>query len=86
MNGKPVIEVEAKSIVNFASNFSHKLLCDGLTFSSGSACAYSCAFCYVPDLMRKNPHRIANPEDHEKHVIRRLRPVEVFRGQLLFKN
>ena len=86
MNGKPVIEVEAKSIVNFASNFSHKLLCDGLTFSSGSACAYSCAFCYVPDLMRKNPHRIANPEDHVEHVIRRLRPVEVLRGQLLFKN
>ena len=54
MNGKPVIEVDAKTIVNFASNFSHKLLCDGLTFSSGSACAYSCAFCYVPDLMRKN--------------------------------
>ena len=86
MNGKPVIEVDAKTIVNFASTFSHKLLCDGLTFSSGSACAYSCAFCYVPDLMRKNPHRIANPEDHEKHVIRRLRPVEVLRGQLLFKN
>ena len=40
MNGKPVLEVDAKSVVNFASNFSHKLLCDGLTFSTGSACAY----------------------------------------------
>lgn len=45
MNGKTVLEVDAKSVVNFSSNFSHKLLCDGLTFSTGSACAYSCAFC-----------------------------------------
>lgn len=86
MNGKPVVEVEAKTIINFASNFSHKLLCDGLTFSTGSACCYSCAFCYVPDLMRKNPHRIDHPEAHADIVIRRLNPVEVLQRQLIFKD
>lgn len=86
MNGKPVIMVAARSLINFKSNFSHKLLCDGLTFSTGSACAYSCSFCYVPDLMRKNPHGIANPRDHDKIVIRRLNPVEVVRRQLTYKD
>jgi len=56
MNGKPVHEVPAKSVLNLESGFAHKLLCDGPTFTMGSACAYSCTFCYVEDLMRKNPH------------------------------
>jgi DNA repair photolyase len=86
MHGKPVVEVNARTVINFASNFSHKLLCDGLTFSTGSAFCYSCAFCYVPDLMRKNPHGIENLGAHEEIVIRRLRPVEVMRRQLTFKD
>jgi hypothetical protein len=48
MNGKPVYSVPAKAVINLDSGFKHKLLCDGPTFSTGSACAYSCAFCYVP--------------------------------------
>jgi len=56
MNGKPVYQVPALSVINFDSAFRHKLLCDGLTFTAGSACAYRCSFCYVEDLMRKNPH------------------------------
>ena len=29
------------------SGFSHKKLCDGKTFTAGTACAYSCTYCYV---------------------------------------
>jgi DNA repair photolyase len=86
MNGKRVIEVDAKTVINFSSNFAHKLLCDGLTFSTGSACCYSCAFCYVPALMRKNPHGIKDPGPHEDIVIRRLAPIEVIRRQLTYRD
>lgn len=82
MNGKPVLEVPAKSVLNLDSGFVHKLLCDGPTFSAGSACAYSCTFCYVPDLMRKNPH-LRGVEDHASVVIRRAGAVEAIRQQLL---
>src|ERR1035437_6356485 len=56
MNGKPVYFVPAKSIINFHAAFDHKLLCDGLTFTTGSACAYGCEFCYTGAMMVKNPH------------------------------
>lgn len=55
MNGKPVHSVAAKTIINFKSDFGPKLLCDGLTFSTGLSCAYSCSFCYVEAMMRKSP-------------------------------
>ena len=31
----------------------HKLLCDGLTFTAGTACAYSCRYCYVESMVLK---------------------------------
>lgn len=71
MNGKPVYQVPARTIINWDSGFKHKLLCDGLTFSTGSACTYSCSFCYVPDLMAKNPHVKELKEKFEDVVIRR---------------
>ena len=88
MNGKPVHSVPAKSVINFQSAFSHKLLCDGLTFSTGSACAYSCSFCYVEDLMRKNPHWQGivskKPEARfEDFVIRREGAIAAMRSQLV---
>src|SRR5581483_9220845 len=83
MNGKPVYEVPAKAIINFESGFSHKLLCDGPTFTAGSACVYRCAFCYVPDLMRKSPHMTGIRERHEDVVIRRRGAVEAMRRQLI---
>lgn len=88
MNGKPVHNVPAKSVINFGSAFSHKLLCDGLTFSTGSACAYSCSFCYVEDLMRKNPHwqgiAAKRPDaKFEDVVIRRQGAIEAMRSQLV---
>lgn len=83
MNKKPVYEVPAKSVINFESGFSHKLLCDGPTFSTGSACAYSCAFCYVPDLMRRSPHMKGVQEKHEQVVLRRKDAVDILRRQLV---
>ncbi len=86
MAGKPIVEVDSKTIINFKSGFSHKKLCDGLTFTTGSSCVFSCSFCYVEDLMRKNPHKLSNPQDHQSMVIRRRNPVAVARAQLSYRN
>jgi DNA repair photolyase len=85
MNGKPVYEVPAKSVINWDSGFKHKLLCDGPTFSTGSACAYSCAFCYVPDIMTKSPHMAQVKEKFEDVVIRRKGALEALDKQLQSK-
>lgn len=82
MNGKPVYEVPAKSVINWDSGFKHKLLCDGPTFSTGSACAYSCSFCYVPDIMAKSPHMAGVTEKFEDIVIRRRGSLEAIKHQL----
>src|SRR5438270_3444016 len=79
MNGKPVFTVPAKTVINFESHFGVKLLCDGLAFSTGSACTYSCAFCYVPDLMRKLraiPAYSQVQGDHADIVVRRENAIE----------
>lgn len=85
MNGKPVHSIPALSVINFESGFRHKLLCDGPTFSTGTACVYSCAFCYVPDMMRKQQpyleaHGIQGP--HDGMVIRRAGAVTRMWNQL----
>lgn len=85
MNGKPVFTVPSKTVLNMDSGFVHKLLCDGPTFSTGSACTYSCAFCYVPDTMRKQGHWLHDHGvrgEHKDVVIRRADPVSVLRQQL----
>lgn len=82
MNGKPVYAVPAKTAINFTSGFAHKLLCDGLTFSTGSACCYTCSFCYVPDLMQKSPHMHGVKEPHHDVVIRRTNSVAAAVQQL----
>jgi DNA repair photolyase len=97
MGGKPVFYVPAKSVVNFKSGFGHKLLCDGLTFSAGSACQYSCTFCYVTDLMKKSPHlenvrkqynkiETDEPFAHSAIVIRRAEVLNALRSQLTSRN
>lgn len=88
MNGKPVFEVPAKTVLNWSSGFGHKLLCSdpGLTFTCGTACAYSCCFCYVPDAMEKSGHL---DEAHEAKltlaevVVRRTGAVEALRQQIV---
>jgi DNA repair photolyase len=44
--GKPVFFVDTRPL-NECSGFRHKRLCDGFTFTAGTACAYSCKYCYV---------------------------------------
>jgi len=85
MNGKQVFGRVAKTVINFESNFAHKLLCDGPTFSAGDACVYSCAFCYVPDLVRKLraiPAFGHIEGRHEEIVIRRENAAGIARKQL----
>lgn len=52
--GKPVYMLETEPF-NKQSGFVHKLLCDGPTFSAGTACAYSCRYCYVESMVLKQP-------------------------------
>lgn len=85
MNGKPVHFRPAKTVLNMDSGFRHKLLCDGPTFSAGDACAYSCAFCYVPDQARKllQPLGITKTEaDHAGVVVRRTNAVDILEKQI----
>ena len=53
VRGKPRFLVDSNSVINAHSGFSKKLLCDGLTFTAGQACAYSCTFCYVGPIVKK---------------------------------
>ncbi len=71
MNGKPVEWHDAKKIINTKSKFKEKLLCDGLTFSSGTACAYSCSFCYVPVQMKTIAEPLLKGRKFEDVTIRR---------------
>jgi len=52
--GKPVIETNTR-ILNLDSGFQHKYLCDGPTFSAGTACAYRCSYCYVETIVGSKP-------------------------------
>ncbi len=83
MGGKPVYTVPGR-ILNLDSGFKHKLLCDGPTFSAGTACQYSCSFCYVPAIMLKSVGKPGGKykESHEDMVIRRFNTVETLRAQL----
>src|ERR1017187_1854905 len=85
MNGKPVFDVPSKTVLNLQSLFRDKLLCDGPTFTAGTACVYSCAFCYVPDMFRKQKHFLAKhgvSGRHEHIVVRREGAVDVLDRQL----
>jgi len=88
MNQKPVFTVPSKTIINFKSHFDKKLLCDGMTFSAGSACAYSCSFCYVDAMMKKQQDWLKDhgvTGEHMNHVVRRENAVEILRKQIMSK-
>lgn len=82
MNGKPVLTRPAKTVLNMHSAFEHKLLCDGPTFSLGDACAYSCSFCYVPDMMRKAAYVPKDQGAHADIVVRRENALDTLLNQL----
>lgn len=90
MNRKPVFRVPVKSVLNLNSGFREKLLCDGPTFSLGDACAYSCAFCYVPAQFRKLERVAAVMKEtgkrHDELVILRDNALQVLREQLVHAN
>lgn len=53
MNQKPVLYSDIKEpLTVYARGFHEKLLCDGIVFNLGDACAYSCEFCYVEEANR----------------------------------
>ncbi len=92
MNGKPVLYRDAQSIINDQNEaFREKLLCSGIVFNAGDACAYRCAFCYVESMMRylappmleKHESQTGKCLNFEDVVIRRKNSVEVLRKQLL---
>ncbi len=95
MNGKPVLGRAARTVLNTESlQFQEKLLCDGLHFNLGDACAYSCSFCYVGTSQRYlappliNAHNEANRTGLEFHdvVIRRENAIQLLGDQLLKKD
>lgn len=86
MNSKPVIDMPSKTVLNMESGFKSKQLCDGPTFSTGTACAYSCSFCYVPAAMHKLVHdKLPAGHTHESVVIRREAALETLYQQLTVK-
>jgi DNA repair photolyase len=52
--GKPRFLIHSDSVINTKSEFKEKRLCDGLTFTAGHACVFSCKFCYVESMLTKN--------------------------------
>jgi len=54
IHGKPVFVVQSDSVINLDSEFAHKKLCDGPTFTTGHACVFSCEFCYVKSVLCRN--------------------------------
>ena len=88
MNGKPVFTVPARTVINYKSHFDKKLLCDGITFTAGSACVYSCAFCYVEAMQKKQQawfKKNGVTGDHMDVVIRNANAVELAKQQILSK-
>jgi DNA repair photolyase len=92
MNGKPVLYRNAKTVLNDSNEaFREKLLCGGIIFNAGDACAYGCSFCYTGSMMRfqappiLEAHEILTGESlqFQDVVIRRQNAVELLRGQLL---
>lgn len=88
MNRKPVYWGPKGKILNLDSGFREKDLCDGPTFSTGLACAYSCAFCYVEGQMFRHPSAVQAKHDGHRFdevVIRRTAALEALEEQLVTK-
>ena len=88
IGNKPRYLIDSKSVINLKSDFEHKLLCDGPTFTAGHTCRMSCSFCFVETMMQKNArlHALLENEGlkHEQVVVEINDPVKAVRAQLLF--
>ena len=83
MLGKPVIMATTR-VLNLDSGFRHKLLCTGPTFSTGTACAYSCTYCFSEAQVGTKPF-VANVlagRHFQDVVIRRQDPVGTLKQEL----
>ena len=58
INSKPRFTVQSGTVINGKSGFKKKLLCDGLTFTAGHACAFSCKYCYVEAMIFRKSKRL----------------------------
>ncbi len=92
IHGKPVFEIEVNTIINFDTAFIHKLLCTVATFSLGSACVFSCAYCYVEAIVRKHPAVVRLMKELAKQglkfhevVVVRIAALDILREQLTVK-
>ena len=56
---KPSFLIHSQQVIKSNPAFGHKKLCDGLTFTAGHACAFSCAYCYVPASLARNKRILA---------------------------
>jgi DNA repair photolyase len=70
-----------RRILNTKSHFEEKKLCDGITFTAGDSCKYSCDFCYVPS-MGITRNDIPQGKTHQDVIIRRKNPAERIRSEL----
>jgi DNA repair photolyase len=95
MNRKPVLWRNARTVLNTKSlQFEEKLLCDGIVFNLGDACAYSCRFCYVstsqryhaPPLIKTHNKACGTVRRFQDVVIRRKSALDLLRSQLLKKD
>ena len=65
MKDKPCFLIHSQQVIKSNPAFGHKKLCDGLTFTAGHACAFSCAYCYVPATLARNKRIAAIKEGGE---------------------
>ena len=86
MAGKPVYEIHRREILKVNPEFTHKKLAGDYTFTTGDACVFSCAFCYVGSLFFREPilHaiRLESGLSHCEIVVRRKDPFGILMSQL----
>lgn len=86
IHGKNVITVNNR-ILNLQSDFAPKQLCDGITFSAGSSCVFSCRYCYVETMMNRGGSAVAlalkqNQKKFHDVVLRRQDAVQKLKVEL----
>ena len=86
--GKPVYEQDWQ-VLNLKSKFAEKGLCDGPAMSAGSACAYSCHYCYDEAMFAATAVGTALRNlgtNQGDVVIRRTNAVAKLKAALLYSN
>ncbi len=89
-NGKPFFCVPTRKVISEGSQFQHKKLCDGRTFTLGWTCGFSCQFCYVKTILCRHAGiaRILKESGlaFQDVVVEKEDPLPVLTRQLVGKN